>query len=416
VAARLDPAYLFVNIDVDGDRCGLWRGRNEPGAPLRVDVEESCDPAPWSTRNAVVTAGVRLRGATEVTSQRFVLRTIAQRCRGGDSSAGVLGECGLRLDDVYRIALPSVPITSGMCSPGLFESTCTPPTRDTVAGTAIVRVRWDGTGAGRSGWTIGPPVGERPERVELPQLDDSPGWATLSRGPLGHQLRGRLQADRPVTWLFELPDAGCGAELLTASSATAVTTFDVSLSGLCGTFFYRASVTLTDPATGRSHRYSAVAPSAATYWSNGVFQVPGVNERLLFELGIGKPDSNLWEVQTATVTIGNPGAWGRGYNLGRDGGPTQNCRTSVRPFTIDANGFEPNRVIEHEYGDTIEIRVVAEVRAMDGSDRYCVPSGIADLRRVEFTTTVTLAELQSGELLLRPSGSTDMPVVLRISG
>jgi hypothetical protein len=219
-----------------------------------------------------------------------------------------------------------------------------------------------------------------------------------------------------VDWLFELPDAGCGAGLLTASSAGPTTTFDVSLSGLCGTYYYRATVTLTDPATGRSHRYSAVTPSAATYWSNGVFEVPGVNERLLFELGIGKPDSNLWEVQTATVTIGNPGAWGRGYDLGRDGGPTRNCRTSVRPFTIDANGFEPNRVIEHEYGDTIEIRVVAEVRAMDGSDRYCVPSGIADLRRVEFTTVVTLAELQSGELLLRPTGSTDMPVVLRISG
>ncbi len=144
-----------------GDGCGYFEGTfNEANAVDPPEYEFPCDggDAAWAAAlatNIVVTTGLRNTPTANMVETSAVLPVRARACSGGDAD-GFGASCPLPATEWYRIPLATVPVRTGICSPGLFETTC----RAAHPRHGCRHRRWCGsTGpaapcrAGRAGWS-----------------------------------------------------------------------------------------------------------------------------------------------------------------------------------------------------------------------------------------------------------------------
>jgi len=307
---------------VGGTNCGGAGYTAAAGAPATEDYNHACDPttdmnwgAATALQNLRIDAGIS-RAASEWITTSAVVSTRGRRCLGGDVVAGVAATCPSLPTQHYRVPLGTVSVPAGMCSPGLFESSCEPPRRDLVAGEVVVRVEWTNTRSnGASTWSVRPSLrtGRDNTLPVFPQLDDSDVFGvTGGRYPV---VSGTLTADRPVVWEVGVPPEGClvaadsGAEIVsTVASGVPSTTFAVRLSGLCTGLAHQLYATITDPTTGATASFGRVDRPGARGWSGGHVWVPGYERPLTVVLSAAPVAAGTQAVAQMQLAIGRPGA------------------------------------------------------------------------------------------------------------
>ena len=275
------------------------------------------------------------------------------------------GRCTERPPETYRLELPTVSRANGLCSPGLFESSCEPPRADVVLGTATLTVTYGpGGGNGADDWWLGAsePLGDQRVEQEGPQLDQaSPGaqGGTLD-DPTWTQ---ELHLDRPATAEAELvPIEVPGEEPYlclregaptVVRSDVAATDHELTFTGLCPNGAYGMIVTLTD------------ADGDVTVW--GPRGTEGVTP---FYGGYITTDPIELSV-SATIEVGPlPGPGNGGYVHAAEGwvGGTSlrwvNEMTGCHP---DWRRINANPTTGYA-GDTVRLRAVVEASGVRGTE------------------------------------------------
>ncbi len=286
-----DPSVQSIGLGItsaEGTGCGYAGSQVFPESPLPLTL---CSSHAFSHGGAryhherglisdvgfrgdlVVTARVELeRGDSAENTVLLPLRDLM--CIGGDV-------CALPAPRWYSIVLPKVEEITGLCG-SVFGSGCTPPSRDVVAGTALIKVAWDrGNTNNRRTWSVLPPVDSSLdyERPDLPQLNTEKGF-TVTVNPANRDATAtlELQVDRPVDYTLRLgtidgPGACVhegGSLVLTGRLERSAT---ISISRLCIGEDYLASIELVDDA-GRTAVWGLV--DRETWWGgNAMFDVPG---------------------------------------------------------------------------------------------------------------------------------------------
>ena len=284
-----------IQISLGSTGCSDWRGpaaASEPGAlPLpagaaRCDANERVSGYTGTTRPIFrVTSFVKVGDDFRDSSTAIAAR--ARVCTGGD--AGAPPSCPRPSTQIYRLALPTVRVGSGLCSPGLFESSCTPPTREQSVGVATFRVSWsDGGSAGRPTWSVGPST--RPPADGLPPMPqlDVDIQPTLDAG---RNLRTELVADRPVTWEVTTTTT-CRVRPAPGpvTQPTPSERFGFVLEDLCVGADYVLRVSITDPTTGANSVWSLPDGTlGVNVWRYALVRSPAVPINVFAELVAGEP-------------------------------------------------------------------------------------------------------------------------------
>ncbi len=417
-----------------GDFCGSYSGTfNDVNAIDPPDYDNVCDGgapsgASGHASNVVVTTGLRTAGSSESVETRAVLPVRARACTGGDDE-GFGATCPSPPTEWYRVPLATIPVRTGICSPGLFESTCEPPTRDAVAGTVTVRVDWvQGGVSGRSGWLVEPIVagGRATELPAAPQLDLT-RYAEVTGEGVRQGVNFNLLADRPVDWTLTVPEGTCRREDATEpvwrSSATSPQ-FTVRANGFCTSVWVQFIVTLTDPATGASSTYG----NWPLAWAGGYVTMPPSVRPLTVAVGIEAPDDfyPLWTPHDVYVQIDRPEStqfihpWGSRYDfptpLQRD--PAFRCDQNYRPFPGVYGWSHEGYGVPTAIADEIRIRVTVELSQAEGSVDRCRPIGYLLVTVIE--VTISEAELAAARDGIRIAAPDDAPfpveVVVRLDG
>ena len=366
---------LRLTVGLGGLGCGFWRGPDEGTAITGV----LCDP---STRPEWFASGIDQRARVDV--------TYAPPGRDPVTTSALLpttlrcsGDCAVPETAWYRLPLPTVRVSSGLCGGGTGD--CTPPTRENTLGSALLRLDF-GTGAGtsgRTGWSTGEIVDALAPRTlpELPQLDT---FATPRvSGPAGASLvSATLRADRPVTWSARW--IGCTRTEESTAVAPLSTTANISLRDVCPGTEGGIEVTLTD-AAGATTTWG---PSRETYgeayfWPRGIIGIPGVPVDLDVVLNV-TPLPSIVVVDTVSVTV-------NGLHVDW---PT------TTPSCTDRNGFRREaRGMDMNLPDTFTVVVTVAVRPADhwsgaGPDTCGAPDGGTLL--VTFSSEVNRDPLRIG--------------------
>ncbi len=423
----IGPADLSVSIRrVGGDGCGGYTGEIS-GGTLREVSNFACDPtldparaASGVTEPIVVNTTLRLEGQDARTAST-IIGARARPCTGGDPAAGVAAACPHPGTDWFRVPFATVSVSTGLCSPGLFESTCEPPHRDEIAGLATVKVDWEqGATSGRSGWVV-EPIATTPRSTgldPLPQLDRS-DVLRATGADTAPRIVGTLIADRAVTWSLEVPSTAClrtdGPRIFTSTVPS--TTFDVYLADLCPGQQLQLVVTITDPTTGLSTVWGRYDVPNGTGWSFGLVDVPAPIRRSLVVLGATPPaEGGLWTASSLELTMSwRPGEVGWRFDfptaLTRD--PAFACRQGPERY-VDLYGTSRTAFVPLQVPDRTFVEVSATFVSASGTVDGCEPNGVRR-RTVQFTAELTYDEITQpgGVRITAPAGSA-FPVVLLI--
>ena len=422
VQPRIGVARLTVTLShVRGETCGGYSGEIDSAGVLNDGWNDPCDPtARWDHADEVakpvlVTTSL-YRSGVEPVRASAVLAVRARPCTGGDPVTGFAAGCAVPESEWYRVPFGTVPLPSGICSPGIFESTCEPPRRDTVAGVATIKVEWrQGATSGRSGWVVDP-LDTSPRdtsRDELAQLDTAPALSV--GGPdTDPVVTGTLTADRAVQWSVEVPGEVCmrsGATPVLTSS-TPSTTFAVSIEGLCPGQEVQLTATLTDPATGASSNWGRFDRPGGRDWHGGYLIVPAPRRNVAIILGAA-PDRGDYPVWTPVAmelrTSWDPDyeGWRFAFPSPLPTDPTLRCRSTDYRRYVDLYGFSREAFVALSVPDRTYIDVTVVLARGEGSWESCIPLEERYRETVRFRAEVTYDDITQpgGVRITSPEGA-----------
>ena len=427
ITQRLGRRELEVALAIVGvGGCGGFTGEFTADSRVLELGNRSCDYGRLtdpSNAHRLMVVRTRVADATTTAESTAGLGVRGLVCSGPPSSP-----CPEPPTSWYRVPLGTVSLPAGLCSPGLFETSCEPPRRDAVAGTALVRVDWtQGESSGASGWEVLRfPTLDRDTTLDpLPQLAVDTSWEV--RGTeFEPALAARLLADRPVNWRLVVPDTACTltGERLVVTSLAPSTTFDVEVAGLCTAQVVHFVVELTDPVTGAVTRWGAPLggeESSVRYWRGGRVFVPAPSQQMAVVLGASSAGGGaMWSPVTMAVRLG-PSFVDRAY-LGRLAWPTPlvtdprlRCRMNEYRRFVDLVGVSQEYFGPVALPEQMVIEVTVTLQRMDGSLTNCRPSGVARSETVTFGVTVPREDLLAPEgVRIEAGADAAFPVVLVI--
>jgi hypothetical protein len=319
---------------------------------------------------------------------------------------------------IYRLALPTVRVSSGLCSPGLFETSCTPPTSERSVGVATFRVSWgDGGSQGRAEWLVG--AGTQPPPPGLPTNPQLDRYSAPSVDA-ARQLVGQLVADRPVAWNVSMATScrvrSAPTPIVQSTPSDRLT---LAVPGLCVGAVYTLRITLTDPTTGATSIYGLDAD--AQPWGGAEVVSPGVPVRFFAELLVEQPPREPggpsgWVARRASANVD----WNADANA-YYADALERCNFTQLSPQVGRLGYLRSsyaNILTMEAGETTEIRFGADLtgvgRSVRAGDRYteCVPESDAVISS-QAVVEVPLAQFEptAGPITLRTTGGA-FPVTL----
>ena len=206
------------------------------------------------------------------------------------------GECADPAPLWFRVFLPTTEQATGLCGSS-FGSSCEAPSREVVAGSALVAVTWEqGLHNGQADWSVGTVRSYDQDYVspDLPQLNVDNAFSPMLIDDYGRSVSVSyvVESDRPVNFTARLLSAyDAGAPCARPSAVTTVTgraenSTRVTFSRLCVGTTYTAEVVMTDDA-GRTATWSAYG-DRTTYWplsSTNYISTPGYEGTIRYEYG-----------------------------------------------------------------------------------------------------------------------------------
>ena len=205
------------------------------------------------------------------------------------------GDCADPAPLWFRVFLPTTEQATGLCGSS-FGSSCEAPTRDVVAGSALVAVTWEqGLHNGQADWSIGSVRSYAQDYVapDLPQLnvDNSFSAVRVDDYTRSASVDYLVESDRPVAFTARLmplsepsiaPCARPGA--ITTVTGRAENSTLITFSGLCVGTSYNAEIVMTDDA-GRTATWGSFG-DRVSYWpisQTNYFAVPGYEGTIRYE-------------------------------------------------------------------------------------------------------------------------------------
>lgn len=229
------------------------------------------------------------------------------------------GTCEPLETEQYRIEIPAAQRPAGLCSPGLFESDCEPPTAETVIGSVGLELRYLDNPPGPGGTSLLGPVdqlGDQRTMPEEPQLDRH-----VASTPTGSKTepgrRFEIVADRPVTYRATLrPGRGAGAEeptlcvhdpnVVDLGSEDLSDTHTLDFEGLCAWQDYFMDLWITDE-DGDTTYWTYPDTLGARPWLQAYFKTEAVQVRTDAHMEINLPNAAGGMIDTADMTVGSDG-------------------------------------------------------------------------------------------------------------
>lgn len=296
----------------EGEGCGIWSGPSVEGAVVpSADLVDAtlCRPNLFGsftrgTRGDIVVTSAVTQGETE-TFTSSMLRLNREVC---------YGSCVLPEPSYYDVSLATIRVGAGLC--GSSFGSCDPPTRETSAGSARLRVDWEqGNLNGRSEWFISSSSEGRPDRVvpDLPQMDTFQEiTATRTPGFFGYDLGFSLNTDRPVTYTATLEGDCFLPSTETEKTGSSAGAARITFARTCAGGSYWIDVELVDEAGTRAVWNVNLYP---TRWAYGFITTPGQLTNLSVDYSIDRPGPDIltylspFSITVGTSTVG--GAFSR---------------------------------------------------------------------------------------------------------
>lgn len=204
---------------------------------------------------------------------------------------GCRGECVEPPSSWYVVHLDPVRQGTGLCG-SFFGSDCTPPSREVVAGSAVLSVAWvQGESNGRADWNVAPTVDIAPEYVvpPAPVLNTDNVWTFSEPDYRRPDVTASLllEVDRPVDYTITFgPETAiaqrCGSEGVLQVSGRVESSATVQMPGVCLGGTYQAQIELVDDAGNRSV-WGVVDRS--WWWGPGaIVEAPVIPARITYDL------------------------------------------------------------------------------------------------------------------------------------
>jgi hypothetical protein len=427
ITQRLGRRDLEVDLSIVGaGGCGGYAGEFTADARVVERASRSCDYS--LLRNPAHAHRLLVVQTRVIDAGRTAESTAGLGVRGLACSGPAARPCPEPPTSWYRVPLGTVSLPAGLCSPGLFETSCEPPRRNAVAGTALVRVEWmQGASSGEAGWNVVrlPELDRDTTLDPVPQLDVNTVWEVRGTD-LEPVLAARLVADRPVNWRFVIPDQVCTltGERPVSTSAAPSTTFDVEVADLCTPQRVQFHVELTDPSTGVVTRWGASLdedPWSARVWRGSHTYVPAPSWQMVVVLGASSAGGgDMWAPVGMAVRLG-PSFINPAY-LGYLEWPTPlvtdprfRCNMTDYRRQVDLIGVSREYYGQLALPEQVVIEVGVTLQRMEGSWDNCRESGVPRSETVDFRVTVPREDLLApGGVRIEAGEDAAFPVVLVI--
>ncbi|MBX9471699.1 hypothetical protein [Microcella sp.] len=387
-SARLSEVTVVLGPR-GGGACAA-RGITVPFAPERYDdpdIPPLCAGVNldgfnyYNTGHLIVRAGARVADGVKWTSAGLPLGF--QRCAGFCDT--------LPERSYYTIALPLVPVPSGLCGSSFGD--CDPPTSSVSGGTVHLRVDWEhGARNGAESWSMGPIVEAEgvPFLLYEPQFDRT-AVPRYVNDASGRRVEFDLRSDRPVNYRATLLGDCFLPETVTVVEGRWENLGDslVSFANPCRGATYSIHVDLIDD-EGVSAAYGPTT-SGSIWWS--YLDIPGTTEafNVSYRLTLIDDDGRGTSMVYPTfIEIG-------GHRFLRTGPWGDRCAFGAIVTDLDGTS-----TIGVELPDVVPITATLTMRDGLGLDLDADADGFADCDRdapggdtITVETSVLLSELRS---------------------